>query len=770
MTLIPLVLGLLAGPAYAGVEDDLDVAARSAEDLVGIAEDLDHRIAPGRAFLNQIDAMNRFDEALSSLVVGDYREAAEGLFALVTTGALLDPDTHREAEWYLAEALFGMGNIVTAEARFRMMAEDAGHPFREMAVRRLLELYASSGQDLRFNELYEREIVRGRVRSSGVVTYTIAKSFYTRGDFERARQYFADLPIGDRYYTRARYFLGVIAIREGDLDASLPFFEAAASGSADTVELRETQDLAYLALARVAYEQSRFDEAATYYQQVSGDSDSLADVLREQVWSYIKQDRYDDALRAVELFLVAFPEQRYTGELRVVRGHLFMGCGQDPKLCPNPDFVVGQGDAYERALDAYDGIVADYSPIRDRFAGLAGSSDEPRAYFADVFAAGTTDAKGLPAFAVAMMRNDEELGGALDVYERVQRQEADLVESELMVAELDAILAGPMAVGGFEASRYQAIVNQARAIREQVELLDREQEWLADQDVAGLERFDNEVASIQEMSEDVEDRLNNRRQRSAEARGSRAEQVSDQISEVDRMIDDARDEVRQLRQKLAAPNQLDEEERQAVESEIAGVVEVLLDTRTRLSELRIELSQLRAPLSGLEPEARGSTEAKVDEELTGAIESLRSNYKAMRTGADAEIAGRFDRVHQRLEHAQETYARVLDRIETLAESEIASIRERFASEKTDVAAQRVELDATTKDAERVAVDLTRRGFARMESFFAESVLKAELGIIDVYWARKLDIADQRERIQEERNTLVAELERRFAVIRQKMEQ
>jgi hypothetical protein len=68
------------------------------------------------------------------------------------------------------------------------------------------------------------------------------------------------------------------------------------------------------------------------------------------------------------------------------------------------------------------------------------------------------------------------------------------------------------------------------------------------------------------------------------------------------------------------------------------------------------------------------------------------------------------------------------------------------------------------------VALTREGFERMESFFAESVLKADTGIVDVYWARKLELADERERVQQERNDLVAELNRRFELIRQKMEQ
>lgn len=764
---IPLVIGLLCGPAFAGVEDDLESAERSATDLVETAGALDQRIAPGRAFLSQVDAQNRYDDALQSLVLQDYRQAAETLFALVTTGALLDPETQRDAEWYLSEALLGMGNIVTAEARLRAVAEASEHPYRELAVRRLLELYAGSGQERAFTDLYEREIVRGRVRSNDVVTYTIAKSFYLRKDYERAAQYFAEVVPGARYYSRSQYFLGVLRLLASDLDGALPFFEAAAASPADTDDLVKTQDLALLAIGRIHYEKFEFDEASESYRKVSPRSPYLADVLREQVWSSIRRERYDEALSDIDLFLLAFPEHRYSGQLRVVRGHLFMGCAQEPTRCPDPEVAGGGDDAYERALNAYDAIVADYSPIRDRFGRLARSQDEPRAYFAEVFATDEEAGGELPPFVVAMMRGDEELGGALELYERVQEQQADLVESELMVAELQAMLDGPMAVGGFEASRYQAIVNQARAIREQVELLDLEQAWLAGQDVQGLDRFDQEVSNIQLMSDAVEDRLRRRRASVERASGSETERLSDEIAAVDREIDLARDEVSLIRRQLDAPNKLSDEDRDAVEQEVEGIMEVLLDSRTRLAELRVELSQIRAPIERLEesPVATG-----VDAELTGAIERLRGDYQSMRTGSDAEIAARFDAVHAQLEDAQATYARVLDRIETLAESEIATIRERFAAEVVEVAAQRAELDVTSREVETVAVDLTRQGFARMESFFAESVLKAELGIIDVYWARKLEIADQRQRIQDERNTLVSELERRFAIIRQKLEQ
>ena len=83
-------------------------------------------------------------------LVGDYAMAAEGFFSLVTLAALTDAGLHRDAEWYLAESLFQMGNSSTAEARYLVIAQDDTHPFRDDAVRRLLELYALTGQTEQF--------------------------------------------------------------------------------------------------------------------------------------------------------------------------------------------------------------------------------------------------------------------------------------------------------------------------------------------------------------------------------------------------------------------------------------------------------------------------------------------------------------------------------------------------------------------------------------------------------------------------------------------
>src|SRR5690606_37661807 len=115
---------------------------------------------------------------------------------------------------------------------------------------------------------------------------------------------------------------------------------------------RDVSDLALLALGRVRLEQGRFDEAADWYGRVGGDSRFLADKLYELVWTFIRQreavlerladedarmgdaerarldlrarELIKEALRGVEIFLLAYPEHQYTAQLKLIQGHLHM--------------------------------------------------------------------------------------------------------------------------------------------------------------------------------------------------------------------------------------------------------------------------------------------------------------------------------------------------------------------------------------------------------------------------------------------------------------
>ena len=100
--------------------------------------------------------------------------------------------------------------------------------------------------------------------------------------------------------------------------------------------------------------------------------------------------------------------------------------------------------------------------------------------------------------------------------------------------------------------------------------------------------------------------------------------------------------------------------------------------------------------------------------------------------------------------------------------ELGRIRDRFDVEVANVERQRGELAETLTSAEAVSIALTRSGFGRLEDFFAASVLRADVGIVDVYWAQKVEVSDEKTRVIEERNELRDQISRRFELIEQKL--
>ncbi|MEL6347965.1 MAG: hypothetical protein AAFV53_32965, partial [Myxococcota bacterium] len=76
---------------------------------------------------------------------------------------------------------------------------------------------------------------------------------------------------------------------------------------------------------------------------------------------------------------------------------------------------------------------------------------------------------------------------------------------------------------------------------------------------------------------------------------------------------------------------------------------------------------------------------------------------------------------------------------------------------------------TATDAESLAARITQDEFARLGEQFAETIMRADVGIVDVYWIRKTEVSDEAGRLRAERSERLEELDRRFQVINQKME-
>ena len=167
------------------------------------------------------------------------------------------------------------------------------------------------------------------------------------------------MPRTSRLYAGAAYFRGLIAARPGRLSTT-PAAPSARSCPADggaalafNIDGRyfQLQDLARLALGRIAHEQDRYDEAYYFYFSVPEDSERLAEALFEAAWSMYQKGEVRAARAFVEASTAPSPTRRC--------GPRWRCCGRTSPCAPAPSTAPGPR---RRRL------VATYEPLQKRVA------------------------------------------------------------------------------------------------------------------------------------------------------------------------------------------------------------------------------------------------------------------------------------------------------------------------------------------------------------------------------------------------------------------
>ena len=756
-------LALLASGVSAYAQEtttfELNDVENDVADVASQTEELERQVAPGVGFIQNDDAVNRFQEYLYFYMLEDWAKATEGFFVLVTTGALVDTGMHRDAEWYLAEGMLKMGYTRNAEAGFDTIAYDENHPFREDAVRRLLEIFATTHQTDRFNDLYEREIVRGRVQPSALITYSIAKGFYQQQDYTKAKAYMSDVEPGSEHFAKSRYYLGAMLVLEpsdDNLRAAADLFREVMELSIDSDEARLVRDLSVMALARIHYELGEFDAAADLYNQVGGDSLYLADALYEIVWTFIKDEEYQSALNAVEIFLIAFSEHEYSAQLRLLEGRLHY-----------------REIEYDSALTSFERVISEYTPVQRQFHELATSVASPLDYFDKVRRVRDGQRVGesdLPAYAIAMMAADEALDRAIGLHENLDEQDHIVRVSEALIEELEPIIGGGNGIGGAQRIRYDIIISMSRTIQEELEALALEQGWIlglrpdVEAELADYQGRHRALAELAGLTEREIQRI----RRDLDEWNGEVQRLQAELRQIDV---DRTDAERELDSFASMFNTLDADfyrDQQRLQDHIQSMAVRRVEVESRLDELKSEsaVTEINAELN--------AKAAFMSSELARQVEELRNDqvrYRQMLKVSKVDgMENRFDEVYSLIGTTRSRLALMRDRLNDAEASEMERIRDRFRYEVGEVSGQRRDLTGARGDVQEVAAELTRAGFGRLEGFFSESLLSADMGIVDVYWAQKVEVADRAETVTEERNRLLGDLERRFSMLRQKLDQ
>jgi len=377
--------------------------------------------------LGQADAEARFNEALTQYLLGDYKKAAETFYVLLETDSVYGSGFVQEAEWYLVDSAFRIGQYALVEEFAKQISNNPGHMFFTDAIRLLLESHGRRGRSDKFREDYRRFVLSGYVESSDALNYAIGKSLYFQGDTPQAKQALFEIQTGSPFWYRAQYFLGGIYVFEENLDKASQAFDMSFNPEAVKPEEIELNELSLLAKARVLSEQEQWQEAISYYEQVPYSSPYFFDRLYETAWAFIEQEQWQEAIDVIQTFLLAYPENENAIRFRNTLGDLYM-----------------QVQNYEVALEAYSGVLEQMEPVRERLIQIM--TQEPLVLeLLDAKLNGKEEPLDydVPEYIEDRLFKDPELDQTAELVSLAREQREDVTNAQGFVEEIDAVLQNP---------------------------------------------------------------------------------------------------------------------------------------------------------------------------------------------------------------------------------------------------------------------------------------------------------------------------------------
>ncbi len=449
----------LALDARAGADDALDGAQK---ELTAVSRNLGNvQAAVGEASAEPDSPERRL--ATAELLVGmkDYARATVALSEILEK--FPDTPSYPDALWLRGETYYAVRDYLAARRDYRMLVDHAADArFQVYFGRSLARLVDVS---LRLDEppealapLFEKYDQVPAAQVDAALLYSRGKAYYRKGAWTDAGQAFALVAAGTAYAHQAGYFQGLIAMRtaraatadavpaggggvskpspsRANYKQAIETFRLVTDLPPDTPEHRHVIDLSWMAIGRLFYEMEQYQQASEAYAKVGRDSPEFDTMLYELAWVYVRMGDVERAERSLEVLMISDPTSEYISDGTLLRADLLLRSG-----------------SFDRALQLYEGIRAEYDPVRAKVESFLDSTKDVSVYY-DKLAQQQLDLldqnDAIPAIAVRWAREAEDGPLAFAVVDHVIDCKVLLRESSHLIDKLTALTGASTRVHAF---------------------------------------------------------------------------------------------------------------------------------------------------------------------------------------------------------------------------------------------------------------------------------------------------------------------------------
>ncbi|MGB5812262.1 MAG: tetratricopeptide repeat protein, partial [Polyangiales bacterium] len=533
---------------------------------------------------------------------------------------------------------------------------------------------------------------------------------------ERSRQGFASIKSGTAYSLRARYFVGTIHILRTEYIDAIAAFRSALDQAPANDQEAEAVELTYLALGRLYYETEQLEQAVEAFRAVPQTSERFDVALYELAWTYIAMGDAVQAERALEVLSVAAPESPLNADGKVLRGEL-----------------LARAARYNEAEAVFDEIREEFGPIRTELDQTQIEHPDLQSYFRMLVRENLEDFDiddFLPESARAWVRIEGD-------YERALGILADLSEAKQLVDETDELAARVTAV--LAAPNGLAVFSDLRRQRERTTALR------------------NRLARLRGEYLDGEERVLGERARSAQAarvRTRRKELQAEVMTlpvDTEGFVDRDLDEIEKFRTL--------ERRLQGLRVEILGLEARIVASKTGMAAVdpnKVDPAMIEAQLAGHEAEIVEYEEQLIWIRRRLEVGRLHVGVGDKRYQADTlerdkfndlvdrerDITGSggaaFDAAHGRIAATERKLDQRDQEIDVVVQKRVARMMRIVDEENSNLTRYRAALRGLEGETEEVVGTITYLNFERIRRRFHDLVLRADVGKIDVAWAKRED--------------------------------
>ncbi|MEE2900692.1 MAG: tetratricopeptide repeat protein [Myxococcota bacterium] len=728
-------------------QEQLGTLITSVKELRGELDEVAKGYGVQLTGLEEASVERRLREGKVHFLLNDFLRASIVLMNVVENEENRSHPQYDDCVYYLAESLRRTGNFSGARSFFEdLLSRARGQRLKEVVVA-LLGIADSTG---RYDgvEVYVDRLMRVGDASDPQVNYHYGKTLFRSAGtddirYSKALEVFSRIAAGGEASAKASYYAGVTLLQMRKIDEAILKFQEAAQRAGSAVEADEIKDLAQLALGRAYYEKGDVTNAVDSYQEINEKSPHFSDMLFEVAWAYVKASNQnvgnpeekarflDMALRMSELLMASAPDHKLFPEARILEGNLQIRLG-----------------APETAYDTFQTIIDRYGGAQTKLRELRQTLNNPTEFLQQLVddRSRTSAAAGmLPPVAIDWAIQSETVRDAVDVMKELSEGQAFLRESRNLIKTMEESLRGEqkytMFTGlGDARARAYAVENQLLKAHRRMLQLERgiHLPYLTEKQNAQLNLFRARRMSLEKEVRNLPG--------STKQVGKTSNEINAKYDATKKRVFRQNADLSAMRSQVAAVEVwLSENRSKLTDREIALMSKRARDIRSVLIQLeneaeelgeRVETAQTISSGDGGRVHAarlREAYAANIERE-SGFLKSIRGKlpveFQSSLTAIDA-VRGDLRDIAQELQ----TLQRALDR-QIL--SKVDGIRERLKLETEKLDRFEQEQDNLSGKTRSLLGPVALASLQSVIDQFNDLVMKADVGIIDVAWARKRD--------------------------------